>query len=174
LWYEANGRANTRKSIERQRLEREQQGDVVEVEVDLTDINNLFSERGQGPHMLEMEFEPTTATAEEYVSRRTGKLTQRWAWKHKLTKNNVQRYRTKSGKSFDTGVLSHYLKMITEVDDRVAFIRAQRILELNGTKSRTVVEAMKDPTRIVSREVLLKQWVSGDLLFVFVPQQHKH
>jgi hypothetical protein len=91
LWYQANARSNTRKSIERERLEREQRGDVIEVEVDLTDIDKLFAEQGQGRHMLEIEFEPTTETEVEYVSRRTGKLTKRWTWKHKLMGTTVHR-----------------------------------------------------------------------------------
>jgi hypothetical protein len=47
-------------------------------------IDILFAEQGQGRHMLEMEFEPRTETEVEYSSRRTGKLTKRWTWKHKL------------------------------------------------------------------------------------------
>jgi hypothetical protein len=104
---------------------------------------------------------------ETQVEGRTGKLTKRWTWKHKLTGTKVHRYRTKSGKKFDTGVLSHCLKMIEEGENRAAFIRAQRVLELNGKKSQTVVEAMNDQARVLNCETLLTQWVSV-LLFFFL------
>jgi hypothetical protein len=39
-WYKANACSNTRKLVKRQLLEREAKGDVIDVEVDLTNINN--------------------------------------------------------------------------------------------------------------------------------------
>jgi hypothetical protein len=164
FWYEANTRSNQRKQNERQRLEKEQQGEVVVVEVDLTDINALFEEKGQGPHLLEMEFEPVTEAPVNYVSARTGNETSRWSWRHKLTKTEVHRYRTKSGKSYDTGVLSHCLQILKEAPNMLAFQRAQHILKLNGKKKNRTVNESHDKPRL-KREDMLKQWVSD--LFPF-------
>lgn len=165
-WYEANARSNTRKEAERERLQKAQQGDVPTETVDLTDINKLFEEKGQGPHMLEMEFEPTTEAAVEYVSNRTGKPTSRWTWRHKLTQSEVHRYKTKSGKSFDTGVLSQNLHSLKQSQHKVAFQRAMHILQLNGKKGRSMYQDVKDGIRVLKREDLVKQWVSNRLLFL--------
>jgi hypothetical protein len=62
------------------------------MEVDLSGINQLFEEKGQGPHLLEMEFEPVTQAPVEYISNRTGRDTVRWTYQHKLTKTEVNRY----------------------------------------------------------------------------------
>jgi hypothetical protein len=160
-FYQSNSRSNQRKANERERLEREQQGEV-EDDVDVNNIKNLFEERGHGRHMLEMEFEPTTETpVEPYTSNRTGRLTTKWTLRHKFTKEVVHRYKTKSGKSFDTGVLSGYLQSLRETTNKVAFERAKLILWLNGKKSRAVDAAKNDPTCVVNRKSLLIQWVSA-------------
>jgi hypothetical protein len=82
-------------------------------------------------------------------------------WRHKFTKEGVHRYKTKSGKSFDTGVLSGYLQSLGETTNKVAFERAKLILRLNGKKSRAVDAAKNDHTRVVNRKSLLIQWVSA-------------
>ena len=52
LWFEANARSNNQKQLERERLERAQEADEGEgADADLTDINNLFAEKHQGPHV---------------------------------------------------------------------------------------------------------------------------
>jgi hypothetical protein len=152
------------------RLEREQQSESVDdIQVDFSDINKLFEEKGQGPHLLELEFEPVTPAPVEYISNRTGKETVRWTFRHKLTKTEVNRYRTKSGKSFDTGVLSHCLQSLKVSKDRVAYERAKLILQLNGKKtSTTLKDDATNVNRTLNREDLVKQWVSTCLLFSFV------
>jgi hypothetical protein len=66
---------------------RESSKGEVKDDVDVNDIKKLFEERGHGRHMLEMEFEPTTETpVEPYTSNRTGRLTTKWTWRHKFTK----------------------------------------------------------------------------------------
>lgn len=159
-WCLANTRVNARKHLERQRLERITQAEVIDVDVDLSDINNLYEEKGQGPHLLEMEFEPVTEAPVEYVSVRTGKNTIRWTWRHKVTQAEVNRYQTKSGKSFDTGVLSQHLNVIKEKQSKVAFERARHILKINGKKSSRTAQVSIDDMTVVKREDLLKQWVS--------------
>jgi hypothetical protein len=127
-WYKANARSNTRKPVEQQHLEREAKGDVIDVEVDLTNINDLFAKKGQGPHMLEMEFKPTTETPlEPYISPRTGKLTTKLTWRHKMTEVEIRRYKTKSGKSFDTGVLSQYLRLLKAEDKTILLLNVLAI-----------------------------------------------
>jgi hypothetical protein len=159
LWFEANARSNSRKQLERERLERTQAVDVDEAaDADLADINFLFAEKNQGPHLLELEFEPVTAAPVELISNQTGKQVRRWEWRHKRTGIEIKRYPTKSGKSFDTGVLSSYLKTLKEQPDKIAYQRACHILKLNAKAGR-VSQVAELPT--INREHLLKQWVSS-------------
>jgi hypothetical protein len=158
-FYQSNSWSNQRKANEQERLEREQQGDAEDdVDVDVNDINKLFEERSHGWHMLEMEFEPTTETpVEPYTSNWTGRLTTKWTWRHKFTKEPVHRYKTKLGKSFDTGVLSGYLQSLRERTNKVAFEQAKLILWRNGKKSGAVDAAMHYPTLVLNGKSLLIQ-----------------
>jgi len=156
LWVQANVRANDRKTQERERLEREDNfGD--KEEVDLEGIKKLFSEKGLGPHMLELDFEAMTLEPITYQSVRTGKPTTSWSWKHRFTGVEVKRYPTKSGKSFDTGVLSSYLSHLKKIKDRVAYEQAVLILSLNTKGGKSVKDAVASSA---TREELLRQWVS--------------
>jgi hypothetical protein len=74
----------------------------------LTDVHKLFEEKGQGSHLLEIDFEPVTDGAVENPSARTGKPTVFWIWRHKMMEVDVRRYKTASVKSWDTDVLSCY------------------------------------------------------------------
>jgi hypothetical protein len=129
----------------------------------------LFEGKGQGLHLLELEFEPTTAAPVEYISNWTGRETVQWTYCHKLTKTEVNRYRTKSLKLFDTGVLSHCFQSLKPGKDKMAFEWAKFILqELNGKKTiRTLKEDGKSLNRAMNWEDLLKQWVSTYLAFGF-------
>jgi hypothetical protein len=166
-WVQANTRSNTRKQAERHGLETEQKSEVVDVDADLSDIHKLFEEKGQGSHLLEMEFELVTDEAPvPHPSRSTGKLTIHWKWKHKLTAVEVRRYKSYSGKSWDTGVLSRYLRSLKpSTKNKVAYERAQEILKLNSKKCST---ALKDTSekRSIAREDVIKQWVSMIVVFV--------
>jgi hypothetical protein len=133
-WVQANTASNAQKQAERQALEMEQRSEVVNIDADLTDVQKLFEEKGQGLHLLEMDFEPVTDGAVENPSAMTGKPTVFWIWRHKLTEVEVWRYKTASGKSWDTGVLSHYLRSLTDSKNKVAYERAQEILKLNSKK----------------------------------------
>ena len=114
-WVEANSCSNGRKELEHARLRQEQEVVNVDEEVDLSDIDKLFTEKGKGPHMLELEFEPVTDNPVEYTSATTGLITKHWRWKHKITGGKVKRYPTVSGKGFDTGVFSLFLKRNKEL-----------------------------------------------------------
>lgn len=163
LWFQANGRSNTRKGKEREIVENEQKLQAKSMETDFSDITKMFNEKGRGPHMLEMDFEPITKDAEEYVSDRTGKQTKCWRWRHKITRKEVSRYRTASGKSFDTGVLSIYLQRLKPRINKAAYERAVQILQLNSKKGRlTLTSPDGDDTFAlpVDREYQLVQWVS--------------
>jgi hypothetical protein len=158
-FYKHNARSNQRKAQERQKMEIAQQGSVVDVEnVDVSDINKLFEEKGRGPHMLEHDFEPVELL-ENFKSPRTGELCTKWTWKHKATGGLVHRYMRFNKKGFDSGVLSMYLRSIKENKNKVAFERAQHILLLNGQKVAKADDTI--PQRVVDRESLLKQWVSS-------------
>jgi hypothetical protein len=85
-WCKTNTRVNTRIQAERQALQIAQKPDIIDIDVDVSDIDKLFEERGQGPHLLEMEFVPATEAAVQYVSKRTDKPTTRWTWRHKIIK----------------------------------------------------------------------------------------
>jgi hypothetical protein len=108
VWCEANTRVNARLQAARQLLERSQQAEIIDVEVNMDDINKLFEERSHGKHMLELEFEPTTPGSVTEPSNRTGNPTTVWIWKHKLTGAEVRRYQTSSKKGWDTAIPSEH------------------------------------------------------------------
>jgi hypothetical protein len=160
-FYKSNSQSNQGKANKRERLEREQQGDV-EDDVDVNGIKKLFEERGHGRHMLEKDLEPTTEMpVVPYTSNQMGRLTMKLTWRHKFTKELVHRYKTKLGKSFNTGVLSGYLQSLRETTNKAAFERAKLILWLMGKKSRAVDAAKHDPTCVLNCKSLLIQWVSA-------------
>jgi hypothetical protein len=140
-WLQANTLSNAQKQAKQQALEMEQRSEVVNIDADWTDVHKLFEEKGQGSHLLEMDFEPVKDGAVENPSVRTGKPTVFWTWRQKLME--VWQYKTASGKSWYTGVLSCYLRSLTESKNKVAYERAQEILKLNSKKDST---ALKDTT----------------------------
>jgi hypothetical protein len=172
-WCEYNTRVNTRLSVARQELERSQQAEVIEVDADFTDINELFEKKGRGKHMLELEFLPTTTEGVTEPSPRLGKPIRVWVWKHKTTEAEIRRYPTHSGKGWDTGVLSRYLRSLKVSLHKVAYERAQRILSLNSKMIESVATESMIEKPILKREDLLKQWVSLSVLFfLFVLQNN--
>jgi hypothetical protein len=169
-WCETNTLVNTRLQAIRHQLELSQKSQVVDVDVDLDDVHKLFADKGQGPHVLLIEFEAKTADPVICPSLGTGQEVNVWIWKHKITDAVVCRYLTASGKGYDTGVLSRYLRGLKETTNKVAYERAQVILLLNSKKS--VVDLMQlSPSKPPpSHDALLKQWVSCFvLLFHFFP-----
>jgi hypothetical protein len=92
--------------LSRQLLEKLQQSEIINVDVDVNDINKLYEDKSHGKHMLELDFEPTTPGSITEPGNRTGNPTTVWIWKHKLTGAEVRRYQTSSKKGWDTGVLS--------------------------------------------------------------------
>jgi hypothetical protein len=166
-WCETNTRVNSRIQAVRQKMELAQMAEVVDVDVDLSDINKLFEEKGQGRHLLEMEFLPITEGPVNYISKRTGKPTKRWTFKHKTTGVKVNRYPTRSGKAFDTGVLSRYLQRLEESDSSVAFARAQHIILLNSKNGTANFKSSAPEQPLLTREDLLKHWVSPFSFFIF-------
>jgi hypothetical protein len=128
VWY--NARCYDRRQRERERAKQQQEPEVIDEDADVSDITKLYTERKQGSHLLELEFEPATDGPEEYVSPRTGKLTQCWKWKHKRTGVEIKRFLSKSGKSWDTGKLSNYLKTLKESDDKIAYQASKRDSEV--------------------------------------------
>jgi hypothetical protein len=170
LWVQANARSNSKKTLSRERLTKEQQERTPgNDEVDLTDINDLFAEKGRGPHLLEMDFEPMTTDALSFMSVRTNKETKVWKWKHKYTGRIVSRYPTSSGKSFDTGVLSIALQKLNRHTHKIAFERARHILRLNSKNGQVLMADTEDGFAIavpVNRDVIVGQWVSVQLFNV--------
>jgi ABC-type histidine transport system ATPase subunit len=59
-WVQANTLSNAQKQAKQQALEMEQRSEVVNIDRDLTDVHKLFEEKGQGLHLLDMDFEPVT------------------------------------------------------------------------------------------------------------------
>jgi hypothetical protein len=164
LWQKHMGKVNARKYKEREALKRTQEPKSFEsVEVDVSDIDELFRTHGKGPHLLELDFEPTTGEPVSYVNP-GGIQGRKWIWKHKYTGVDVTRYCNLSGRKFDTGKLSRDLKKITRKDSNKAYIRAQHILTLNQSKryqgnSATELEGVSGH----SREILLQQQVCPQL-----------
>jgi hypothetical protein len=126
-WVQANNWPNAQKQAKQRALKMEQKSEVADVAIDFTDIYKLFEEKGQGSHLLEMEFEPVTEGAIKHPSNRTGKQMIYWTWQHKLMEVEVRRYKTHSGKSWDTGVLCRYLQSLKASKNKVAYERAHEI-----------------------------------------------
>ena len=70
VWFHANSRVNERKQLERNEALKKQESKASSEKADFTDINECHGEKGQGPHLLELEFEPVTDEPEEYISSR--------------------------------------------------------------------------------------------------------
>jgi hypothetical protein len=103
-----------------------QKSQVVVVNVNLDDIHKLFAEKGQGPHMFLIEFEPKTTEPVICPSLRTGQVVKVWIWKHKITDAEVRRYLAVSGKGYDAGVLSRYLQGLKETTNKVAYRKVHK------------------------------------------------
>jgi hypothetical protein len=77
-----------------------------------------------------------------------------------MTEVEIHRYKTKSGKSFDTGVLSQYLWLLkANRQNIVASECASHILQLNSKRGGRNVNNIPQE-RVVDPKSLLKQWVS--------------
>ena len=162
VWFHANSRVNERKQSERNEALKEQESKASKEKADFTDINVLLGEKGQGPHLLELEFEPVMDEPEEYISSRTGKTTQCWSWRHKLTGAVLKRFTSATGKSWDTGKLSSYLRKLVGNENKIASQRAEYILKLNSKHIRRkagVCVSVRVPTGD-EKQNLVKQWVS--------------
>jgi hypothetical protein len=166
-WRETNTRVNFRIQAVRQKMELAQMAEVVDVDIDLSDINKLFEEKGNGRHLLEMEFLPVTEEPVNYISKRTGKPTKRWTFKHKTTGVKVNRYPTRSGKAFDSGVLLRYLQRLEESDNLVAFAQAQHIVLLNSKNGTANFKSSAPEHPLLTRKELLKHWVSSFSFIIF-------
>ena len=104
LWFEANTRSNSRKQREKEAAAALEIDDDDDGETDLSDIDKLFNEKGQGPHLLELDFEPETEEPVVYTSSTTGYTTRAWPWRHKLVAGVVaRRYPTQSKKGGTLG-----------------------------------------------------------------------
>jgi hypothetical protein len=136
---------------------------VIQIDTDFADIDKLFQEKGQGPHLLELDFFPTTAGGETQQSRCTGgQDTAPWIWQHSITEKLVSRYPTQSGKGWDTGVLSWYLKSLKESKSKTAYDQAQHILALNCKQLLVVLKDIPESCA-PARKVMIKQQVSAFL-----------
>lgn len=161
LWVWYNARCFDRRQQERAAAQRQQQPEVIDEDADVSDILKLYSEKKQGSHLLELEFEPSTEGPEEYVSARTGNPTQCWTWKHKRTGVEIKRFLSKSGKSWDTGKLSNYLRSLKECDDKIAYQRAREIIKLNTKHVRATTDGLVAVKvgKGEDKEELVRQWV---------------
>jgi hypothetical protein len=73
-----------------------------------------------------------------------------------MTEVEIHRYKTKSGKSFDTGVLSQYLRLLkADRQNNVASERASHILQLNSERGGRNVNVVPQE-RVVHCESFIK------------------
>jgi hypothetical protein len=158
LWQQALGRTNAFLFKERQALIAATTAGPVapnsHPSVDVSDIDTFFQSEGKGPKLLEFEFEAVTPEPVSYVDR-NGRPSFYWYWTHRTTGHPVKRFSSASGKSFDTGRLTKYLKTLKENTHPSAFARAQHILLLNDS----IREQIKDVPLTLDRRTLLGQQV---------------
>ena len=107
LWQKALGRANAHIYEENAKLVRQIEVVDVDEEVDLKDIDDLFSSSGTGSHMLELDFIPDLEGPIDYLNKYQVP-SQYWTWTHRLTGYKLRRFLNVGGKSFETGRLSKY------------------------------------------------------------------
>jgi hypothetical protein len=159
LWQDALGRTNAFLYNERQALIVAAAGNKAlankESSVDVADIDTFFQTEGKGPKLLEFEFDPVTKEPIAYVNK-CGRPSFFWWWSHRLTGHAVKRFSSSSGKSFDTGRLTKFLKSMKESPNPVAYFRAQHILLLNDS-IREQIEGVVPVT--LDRATLLAQQV---------------
>lgn len=158
-WQEANGMVNAAIYTKKMELLKSQVTDVDAIEeFDFSDIDALFESEGRGTHLLEHEFEPFTKDPEQYTNE-NGEIKMKWKWVHKLTLKQFYRHQSNSGKSFDSGRLSKFLKDLKKHHHPLAYARAQHILVLNGSQKQVVSNDTLSPALPLDRRVLLAQQV---------------
>jgi hypothetical protein len=162
LWQDALGKVNAFRYTERQALLASADGreplssnSNSHSSVDLSDIDSFFELEGKGPKLLEFEFDPVTKDPVPYVNK-GGRPSFFWWWSHRLTGNAVKRFSSSTGKSFDTGRLTKFLKQLKEHTNPIAYARAQHILRLNDS----IREKIAGVTVALDRAELLAQQVS--------------
>jgi hypothetical protein len=161
LWQQANGRVNASLYHQKQALIRATKATPVVIDldaIDLSDIDAFFTEKGRGPHFLEMEFEPAEPEPEQYTNEK-GEEFKKWLWKHRLTGRSFYRHQSASGNSFDSGRLSKFLESIKKRDNPVAYARAQHILTLNKLHKQVLTNANVNPVVPLDRRQVLHQQV---------------
>lgn len=137
LWSKALGHTNAVAFVERERMEKIAKATVVSSEdaignFDMKDIDEMFTKEGKGPLLLEMDFKPDTPTWIPYINTK-GENSAYWHWSHKLTGKSLKRFQAKTGKSFDTGKLSKYLKVLAkDTSHPLAAARAKKFLSYMG------------------------------------------
>ena len=144
IWQQALGRCNARDFIEREQLKAATStacviSSVVVPLVDVSDIDDFFQLEGKCPKLLEFEFIPGSPDPTVYTEAKTGRKSSFWFWNHKITDHQVKRFASSSGKSFDTGVLTKYLRRIKKNLYPTAWARAQHILQLSDNIKEPVV-----------------------------------
>ena len=112
LWYKHNTRNNLRL------IEREKEREVKKEEsikeannddgpFDMSDIDQAYNDFGRGPHLIELDWAPTTKTPSKYRGT-SGETKYRWIWKHKLTEALITRFKLQGEVKWDTSKLYHY------------------------------------------------------------------
>ena len=163
IWSKALGHTNAVAYIEKQKIQA-MVTESIEIldddEFDLSDIENLYANEGKGPHLLEMDFLPDTEHSIPYA-KKNGDASEYWYWSHKLTKYPCKRFKSATGKSFDTGKLSKYLVTLRSHPSihALASARAKKILSFYERKDEQVVEGVASTRHTFSRKELLLQQV---------------
>jgi hypothetical protein len=165
-WNKAMGKCNAHLYAEREALKAAQVAAFPEQQriFHFEDIEECFSKKGKGTHLLEFEFIPDTVLPVSYISKLTGMPKNYWCWTHKLTKTSVKRYATASGKSYDSGRLSKYLASIMERQHPLAHARAQKILQLNDSNNNTQSPILAPRTALNRKEILRQQVSVGSVV----------
>lgn len=161
-WQQAQGTVNA--AIYKQKMALINASKVIDVDsndpdtFDLSDIDAIFAAEGRGPRLLESEFYPCTEEPEQYINEH-GEEKMKWKWCHRLTQKEFYRHQSNSGKSFDSGRLSKFLKDLKKHHHPLAFARAQHILVLNGLKQVSQDVCQSPVLQPIDRKILLAQQV---------------
>jgi hypothetical protein len=134
---------------------------------DFSDIDELFQEEGKGPHMIELDFFGDPQGPVDYINKNEIQ-SKWWKWTHRFTGYSLKRFLNPGGRSYETGRLVKYLKIIKEHEFPLAYARGKHILLLNDCLHLDNSEENNIVIQVLERKDLLKQQVTTSFAFMIL------
>jgi hypothetical protein len=162
LWFKHNSRCNARGDRELKVLAMANQIPVNDDDgpFDYTDIEELFTKQGKGPHLVEIDWKPVTKRP--IYTMHQGKKRKTWEWKHNLTGKMVVRHLHQNQKTWDTSKLYQYgSSELKRRDHPQAYDRYHYIRRISGLKGENTAKDKVNEVKKHPRHVLLLQQIKS-------------